>query len=287
MEENLAFNLAKSLNLEFLRIDQRVFSDGEVLPKLEKEIKMDEAILILNKKQEENINTYLIKFLLVLRKIRELSKKTIAIMPYFPYARQDAVFLEGEPLSGMYLAELIEKIADIFITINLHEHRKNITDLFKIPAFNLSLFQELANFFSNFDYKNTVVVGPDREAKKFIDDFTRELNFEKFVFLKQRDAKTGEINFVEPEFNFENKEVIIVDDILSSGKTLFQVASIIKEKKAKSISFAFVHLIHNEGIELLKILSPKEIITTNTLENNFYKLDIVKPLSNFLKEKIL
>lgn len=285
--DNLAYNLAKLLEWEYLKVEERVFPDGEILPQIEKEEKINQAILILNKKEKENINSYLIKFLFLSRKLKEISQKLIGIMPYYPYARQDAVFLEGEPLSSLYLAELVEKNLDIFITCNLHEHRKKISELFKIPAFNVSLFDELAMFFKEFNVDNSVIVAPDREAKLFLDDFQKNFPAQKYIFLKQRNAQTGEISFLEPDFDFSLKEVIIVDDILSTGKTLFKVAQKIKEKGAKSISFAFVHLIDKEGIELLKQLNPKKIITTNTLENTFFQLDISRPLAVFLKEKIL
>ncbi|MGC8880700.1 MAG: ribose-phosphate diphosphokinase [Minisyncoccia bacterium] len=284
--DSIAYNLAKLLDWEYLKIEERIFPDGEVLPKIEKEEKINQAILVFNKK-EENINSYLIKFFFLSRKLKEISRKVIGILPYYPYARQDVVFFEGEPLSSLYLAELVEKNLDVFLTCNLHEHRKKISELFEIPAYNLSLFADLAMFFKDLNVNQSVIVGPDREAKAFLDDFSENFPAEKYVFLKQRDAKTGKINFLETEFDFSNKEVIIIDDILSTGKTLFEIAKKIKEKGVQTISFAFVHLLNKQGIELLKELKPKKIITTNTLDNNFYQLDITKSLANFLKEKII
>jgi len=84
-----------------------------------------------------------------------------------------------------------------------------------------------------------------------------------------------------------DKEAIIIDDVLSTGKTLLKVAQIVKSKGAKSVSFAFVHLLSESGLDLIKSVSPKKIITTNTLENRYFQLNIVNPLANFLKEDIL
>lgn len=285
--DNLALKIANFLNWQYLKVEERVFNDGEILPRLEKEEKINQAILVFNKKENENINSYLIKFILLSYKLKEISSKLIGIMPYLPYSRQDAVFLEGEPLSSVYISNLIEKNLDVFITCNLHEHRKKINQLFSIPSYNLSLFKDLSSYFSDFDYKKTVVVAPDREAKNYVDDFCLNFPAQKYIFLKQRDAKTGEISFLENNFDFSSKEVIIVDDIVSSGKTLLEVAKKVKEKGALSISFAFVHLIDKSGYENLKKLDCKRIITTNTIENPFYNLDISLPLANFLKEKIL
>jgi len=58
--DGLAKRLAQQLNLDFISIEDRVFPDGEVQPRLEKEKKANKAILIFQKKQNENINAYLI-----------------------------------------------------------------------------------------------------------------------------------------------------------------------------------------------------------------------------------
>ena len=285
--DEIAFKISKFLKWQYLKIEERIFPDGEILPKIEKEPKINEAILVFQKKKEENVNSYLIKFILLSKKLKEISKKVIGILPYYPYSRQDAVFLEGEPISSLYLAEILEKNLDIFITCNLHEHRKRIANLFKIPAYNFSLFPYLSEFFRDFDFLKTIVVGPDRESKEFVDDFCFKINFKKYIFIKQRNVKTGEIEFLETDFDFKDKEIILIDDILSTGKTLFKLGEKIKEKGAKSLSFGVIHLIDEKGIELLNKLKPKRIITTNTLENNLYKLDISEPLAQFLKEKVL
>ncbi len=284
--DNLAFELSKLLGFDYLKVEERIFSDGEVLPKLEKEPKINQAILIYQKKQLENINSYLIKYLFLSKKLKEISQKVIGVMPYYPYARQDAVFLEGEPVSSLYLAQILEKSLDIFITCNPHEHRQKLSDLFTIPAYNASLFKEMSEFFNDFDLKKTVLVAPDREAKTFIDEFSQNFSSEKYVFLKQRNAKTGEIEFLESDFDFRDKEAIIVDDVLSTGKTLLEIAQKVKNKGTKSVSFAFVHLLNESAMDLIKSVSPKKIITTNTLANRYFKLNIVKPLTNFLKENI-
>lgn len=284
--DELGKNLAQQLGLDFILIEDRVFSDGEVLPRLTKEEKINKAILIFQKKQKENINAYLIKYFLLLRKVKELAQEIICIMPYFPYARQDSVFQEGESLSSLYIAELIEKNSDVFITCNMHEHRKKIGDLFKIPAHNIFLFQNLAEEFKDYNVDNTIVVGPDRESQAFVDNFCERFSAQKVVFEKKRDVRTGKISFVfDKDCDFTGKDVIIVDDIVSTGKTILQTAEIAKELKAKTISFAFIHSIFGDKvIERLNKINPKKIVFTNTLESSRFSVDITKPISEYILE---
>jgi len=287
--DELAKRLAQQLNLDFVLIEDRVFPDGEVQPRLEKEKKANKAILIFQKKQNENINAYLIKYFLLLRKVKELAQEIICVMPYFPYARQDSIFREGEPLSSIYISELIEKNADVFITCNMHEHRKKIGDLFKIPAYNVFLFQDLAKEFEDYNIGDTIVIGPDKESKAFVDNFCKKFPAEKVVFEKTRDIKTGEISFsFDNNCDFTNKDVIIVDDIVSTGRTILQAAEIAKEFKAKTISFAFIHSIFGDNaIEQLNKINPKKIIFTNTLESYRFSLDIAKPIAKYILENKL
>jgi ribose-phosphate pyrophosphokinase len=285
--DDLAEKLARLLSSEAILIEERIFPDGELQPRLKEEKKADQIILILQKRTNENINDYLLKYFLLARKAKDLAPKVVGIMPYLPYARQDAVFQEGESLSALYVNELIEKNLDVFITCNMHEHRKRIKDLFKIPAHNLFLFKDLAEKFQDFNSKETVVIGPDREAKTFVDDFCINFSAQKSVFLKQRDAKTGKITFSHSSLDLNGKEVIIIDDMVSTGGTILEAAKIAHKIKAKTISFAFVHPIFgDQSIESLRKINPKRIITTNTLENSEYKLDIVEPLARFLKKML-
>lgn len=286
--DKLGQKLAQKLNLEYVALENKIFPDGEIKPKLATEISAQTIILLLEKQTNENINDYLIRFLFVSRKLKELSQKVIGIMPYYPYARQDAVFLEGEPISSLYLAELLEKNLAAFVTCNLHEHRKTIQELFHIPAYNLSLFSALSKFFQDFEVKNTVVIGPDREAKTFVDDFCLNFPAEKIIFLKQRDAQTGKTTFSYPQLNLQGKDVIIVDDLVASGGTISEVAQIVQKFQAQTISFAFIHaLFGKKSIEMLESFNPLKIITTNTIANDYYKLDIVEPLAAFLQDKNL
>jgi len=288
--DELAKKLAQQLNLDFISVEGRVFPDGEVQPRLEKEEKANKAILIFQKKQKEDINAYLIKYFLLLRKIKDLTQETICIMPYFSYARQDSIFREGEPLSALYISELIEKNADIFITCNMHEHRKKIGDLFKIPAYNVFLFQDLAEKFEDLSPSNTIVIGPDKESKAFVDDFCKKFPAEKIILEKTRDVETGKISFLfDKSYDFTDKDVIIVDDIVSTGRTILQTAEIAKGLKAKTISFAFVHSIFGDkAVEELSKINPKKIVFTNTLENSQSSVDITKELAIcILKNKLI
>lgn len=288
--DNLALKLSKKLNTEVILTEERIFPDGEIKPRLKKETSAQTAVLIIQKKQKENINDYLLRFYLLSCKLKENYQKVIGILPYLPYARQDTYFLEGDPFSLKYIAEMIESKLDVFITVNMHEHRKKINEVFNIENHNLSVFKFYAEkYFSKINKtKNLILVGPDDEAKHFVNDFRKGVDLPYYIFEKERDFKTGKVNFKKPNFDFANKDVLILDDIISSGGTIIKVVKILKEVKAKSLSLGICHGLFSP--EFVKNIAPyniSQIIVSNSVENTSSNYDITEMIASFLEQKLL
>ena len=93
----------------------------------------------------------------------------------------------------------------------------------------------------------------------------------------------------DKNYDFTGKDIIIVDDIVSTGRTILQTAEIAQEFKAKTISFAFIHSIFGDkAAEELSGINPKKIVFTNTLENSEATIDITKELTTcILKNKLI
>ncbi|MBZ1348634.1 MAG: ribose-phosphate diphosphokinase [Candidatus Liptonbacteria bacterium] len=299
--DELAKELAKKIKGKYIPVEERTFPDGEIKPKLKlpigqrssvglkikQEEKFKTSILIFQKKEKERINDYLIKFFLLSRKLKDCSKKVIGIMPYLPYSRQDKLFQEGEPLSAKYIAEVLEGNLDVFITVNMHEHRRTIKDNFSIPAYNLSIFGLAAKRFLTTKQKGEwIAVGPDKESERFVKDFIKERPIDYVIFSKQRNVKTGEVSFISPKKDFKGKKVIILDDIASSGLTLIKVAKLIKKMGAESVGFIICHGLFIEGaLKKLRKLDPFLIAATNTVANPIAVYNIIDVISPFLKEQ--
>ncbi len=286
--DELGGELAKKLKVQHIPVITRIFPDGEVQPRLEREARAKKAILLLRKRADENINSYIIRYYLLAKKLRSLANEVIGVMPYLPYARQDTIFRDGEPLSSGYIAELIEKCVDTFITINMHEHRKRIHELFSIPSFNLSAFPLLAREFTDFDKNNSLVIAPDEEAEKYVSEFIQVFESDHIVMKKTRDVRTGKIKLrLDEKSKLKNRDVIIVDDIVSSGGTIVKVAEECLRSGAKSVSMAFVHgLLVENAIKKLMLINPKKIVSTNTVENRFERVNVVPLISKFVKKRL-
>lgn len=286
--EGLAKKIAKDLNsktlqVKYIPVINRTFPDSEVQPRLDGKIKTETVIMVIDKLKEETINDYLVRFYLITANIRPQVKKIVAVMPYLPYARQDKSFRKGEPLSFQLIANMISSNVDQFITIDPHEHRLLVKNVFKVPVKNISAFTSLGSQFKNED----LVIGPDKESLPFVNEFTKENHLPIIVFDKVRNIKTGKVNFKSTNFKkaVANRNIVLVDDVIASGKTILQLKKELKKNGAKSVGLAFVHNMANEDtVNKLKKAGFRKIVTTDTLPSDFQQITIAPIIANFLKD---
>lgn len=285
----LAKKISQELKVSFSEIEFRKFFDNELKVRALNVKKSDWGVVVLDIDQKTNINEYLINFLLVKSKAKEYCKNVIGIMTYMPYKRQDKEFLKGEAVSSNIMANIIEKDLKYFITCDSHEHRQTLQEIFKVKAFDLSTFMDLGKLFLDFDKESTLVVAPDSEAKNFVKKFIKYNKFNYIVMNKHRDKKTGQVKInVKDDKIFKNKDIIVVDDVSSSGGTILHLLSLIEKFKIKSISVVLAHgLFIGDVEEKFKKRKIKRIVTSNTIFNEFMKVDctteIIKQLSRLIK----
>ncbi len=281
--------LANLLGTDFVPFEDRVFPDGEICPRVLFEKKPEagsEVVLAIRKKRSENINSYLVKLYLLTKTLYYLDLELTLVMPYFAYARQDAIFRPGEPLSVKYVAELFDPMLKSFITVTAHTHRqKEIIPLFRhAKAINASGIPAIAEVLNVSDPEEVFVLGPDTESILWAEELAKLLGTENYgAFKKERDVNTGEIKVYAEDFELKNKDVIIVDDMVSTGGTMLTAIKIAREKGARSVTSVFVHaVLAGNSEERLKTAGLRDIISTNTIENPFERADVLPIIAKYI-----
>ena len=124
-----------------------------------------------------------------------------------------------------------------------------------------------------------VVFAPDGEGLTWATEMANIIGSGQASALeKERDVNTGEIKQkLLSDVDVKGKNILIVDDIVSTGKTIAQAANMLrKEKGAKKVAFAYVHPVHSPGaVELMKKQSPLFIATTDTLETSVRGVEVI------------
>lgn len=285
--EDLAKSIAKIVGSELIKVDRRQFPDGEQYVKVLGNVSGEDVAVV----QSLGINpaALFIEYSLLVDALKGAGcKHVIAVIPYLAYTRQDSRFHRGEPLSIKVIAKFIESAAtDRLITVDMHLHRyKEIREVFSIPAVNLSAMPLLAEYYKkNFGSQKTVVVGPDIESEQWAKVVASRLSAPYAILEKERlgdrDVKvSGELG--------EKGRVVLVDDIVSTGKTLVEAISRLKAQGVSRIDALTTHaLLVEDALNKLRQAGLSELISTNTVPNQCACVSIAPLIAKALKSDVL
>lgn len=289
-KRDFAEKLAKRItSATFLEIDERIFPDGEICPRLlitdENELKNTHVIIALQLELTQSKNQYLIETLLTIQNVKRLGAKIVTcVMPYHIYSRQDRESRLGEPFSSKFLASMLESAGvNNFLTVNSHSYGKNLLKNFFNESFAISLsaiplLSKAIKVRIN-ENEDIICFSPDEGALKLAKEAAEAIDSSFFgAIRKSRDPNTGEIfqELMGINISVKNRDVIIVDDLVSSGGTMIGAARLLKKQGAKSVSLLYVHGVHSqENFKSLQQEKFKVILTTDSIKSNIQGLEFI------------
>jgi ribose-phosphate pyrophosphokinase len=160
------------------------------------------------------------------------------LIPYMGYARQDRQFHPGEPLSARAVARALSRSVSEVITINIHD--RDILRFFSVPARNLSIAAEIGTYLSGCGLCDPIILAPDEGAEYFAMEVAMVGEWETNHLVKTRIS--GEEVRMEPRnITAEGRDVVIVDDIISTGGTLATATRMLYDLGASRVYAACVH----------------------------------------------
>lgn len=245
--QELGRKIADLLRARVVRVGFKRFPDGESYIRLDGDIKGEEAVVVQTTSPPQD--THLLQLFLMIDTAKDIgAKRVVAVVPYFAYARQDKRFLSGEAISVKTIIKLIEASGlDRFMTVNIHE--KEILEEFRIPARNLSAMTLLAEHFKEKGLAGAFSLAPDQGALEWAREADSVLNGGFGWLLKERDRLTGEIVVEKKRFDVKGRDVIVFDDIISSGGTMAKGVKMVKDQGARRVYTACTHPLLAEGAE--------------------------------------
>jgi len=270
--KDLAKRLARKLKAVYIQTETKIFPDGESKVTLGKIPK--KSVILVVQSTYPPVDTNLLQALSIISQVRKISSRTFAIIPYMGYARQDKQFLSGEVITMSVVAKMLQSAgAKKVIVVDIHS---NIAlNHFKIPTENVSAIPELANYFKKLNLKNPLVVSPDMGGSSRSKKFASLLKTDFIVLKKHRDRKTGSVSIQTAKMDVQGKDLILVDDIISTGSSIIKAAQFLKKQKCKRVFVACTHGLLVEGAEKkIRKAGVSRIISTNTIPGNTSKVDI-------------
>ena len=270
--KDLAKRIARRLKAKYVDADTRTFPDGE--SKITFRHNLKKSVVLVVQSTYPPVDTNLLQILSIISEAKKISSKIYAIMPYMGYARQDRQFLNGEIVTMSVVAKMLQAAgAKKAIVVDIHS--KTALRHFKIPTENVSAIPELVKYLKKLKLKNPVVVSPDTggslRAKKFAD----VLKSDFIVLKKSRNRKTGKVSIQSTKADVNGKDLIIVDDIISTGGSVVKATQFLKKQKCKRVFVVCTHgLLVGDAEKNIKKAGVTQIISTNTIPRSISKVDV-------------
>lgn len=283
----LAKKIARKLKAGYSPLAISSFPDGDIYLKFNVDLKNKKLIIIQS--FQPNPGASLFNVLFAAETAKDLgAKKVILAAPYLAYLRQDKRFNPGECISSKVMASLLSNSIDELITVDPHVHRyKSLKDIFAIPARKLTASLLIAGYIKK-HFKNEIIIGPDQESYQWAEEIAKHLHIHAAVLKKTRfTARKVKVKMIQP-IAIKNKNVVIVDDIISTGHTIAEAAKQAKKLGAKTISAICVHgLFVEKALDRLKRVGVSKVISTNTVKHKTNKIDVSGLIVKELKKQWL
>ena len=278
---NLAKRIAKKLKSPYIKTEKKVFPDGESKITIKQIPK--KSIVIVVQSTYPPVDSNLLELLSIVSKVQKFSSKVYAVIPYMGYERQDREFLGAEIITIGVVGKLL-KSAGVKKVLTVDIHSKLALKELKISSENISAMEVLVKHFKKMKMKDPLVVSPDLGGKERAEKFAKLLKTEFIVLKKHRDRKTGKVNILSGKVNVQNRDLILVDDMISTGGSIVKATQFLKKQKCKRVFVACTHaLLVNEAAKKIKNAGVSQIISTNTIPGESAKVDVSKVISDALR----
>jgi len=279
--ENLARSIAKNIKCSYRTIKTNKFPDGEFYIRFPVGVKRKDLIIV---QSLVDPNEKIVELLFIGNTAKELGAKKITLVaPYLAYMRADRRFHKGEVVSSRVLARVLSSCFDEVVTIDPHLHRiKRLSDIFSIKTKRLTSVGLIADFIKS-HYKQPVIIGPDAESFQWAKAVAEQLKTKAYI-LKKRRFGSRDVVIKTKELDIRGGNVVIVDDIISTGHTMVETIRAAKRANARNIYCVCVHGLFLEGAYgKIRQAGAKRIVTTNTIPSKNSKIDVSSLIAEAIK----
>ena len=214
---SLAENIARNVNVKLVRRVLERFPDGELHIELQESVRGHDVHLI--QPTCPPVDEHLFELLLMADACRRAGAVHLtAVIPYFGYARQDRRAHGREPLSVRLIADLLAT-SGIQRVVAVDLHSQGVESAFAIPVEHVSAVAILAEAVRSSVPRNAVIVSPDLGAVKMAERYAKLLDLPVAIIHKTR-ISGAEVSVQRIVGDVRDKQVLVVDDMISTGGTI-------------------------------------------------------------------
>ena len=263
----LAEQVAKELDTTVTAQTARDFANGEIFVRFDESVRGCDAFVLQS--HPAPLNKWLMEQLLMIDALKRGSAKRItAILPFYPYARQDKKHRGREPISARLVADLLKTAgADRIVSVDLHTDQ--IQGFFDGPVDHMRAQNLLTGYIQdNYASDNIAVVSPDSGRVRIAEKWADALGGTPLAFIhKTRDPRVpNQVVSNRVVGEVEGKTCVLIDDMIDTGGTIAGAVKLLHEDGAKDVIIAATHgVLSDPAAERLANSGAREVIVTNTL----------------------
>ena len=275
----LAKEVADYLDIDLGQSVLERFSDGEVHFFIDENVRGEDVFIVQSGSYDAN--SHLMELFVMIDAFKRASAERItAVVPYYPYARQDWKDRPRVAISARLVADLLEAAgSNRVLTMDLHSPQ--IQGFFSIPVDNLTAAPVLVRYIQDLALKDLTIVSPDAGGVGRARVFAKRLEANLAIIDKRRPAP-NEARVHHVIGDVEDRDVVIVDDMVDTGGTLVQSVDALVKKGARRVFAACAHpVLSGEAVNRIENSKLEKMIVTNTipLGNNARSSDTILVLS--------
>ena len=279
-ERVFARRLAAGARIDATAIRRHRFPDGEL--KLTLPPRLPRTVVILRSLHDPNEK--LIELWLAARTARALGAVSLTLVaPYLAYMRQDRAFAPGEAISQRHVGALLAAVFDRVITVDPHLHRvSSLADVVPVATVAISAAPEIGRFLRR-RAAGALLLGPDEEAGQWVRRAAEAAGLEWAVARKVRRGDKR-VAVVMPDVDVRGRHVVVVDDMISTGRTLAHAARTLRSAGAARVDVAATHaLFAEDAARALRAAGVGHIWTTDSVRHRTNAIRLAGLLADALR----
>jgi ribose-phosphate pyrophosphokinase len=237
---HLAQRICDYLEIPLGRGRTELFPDGELIVKVEEDVRGRDCFIV--QPTSHPVNAHLMELFIWIDCLRRASAQRVtAVIPYFGYARQDRKDEGRTPITAKLVANLLETAgADRVVSVDLHAAQ--VQGFFDIPVDHLSAAPVFKKWFRSLKVSNTIFASPDVGNVKRAQVYANMLGGEICIIDKRR--KSGsETKAVHIIGDVAGKNVLMVDDMITTAGTVTEAVKILRDHGAQDIYMSATHAV--------------------------------------------
>lgn len=273
--------MAAKLGLPLLQAEFRVFPDGE--SKFTCDDKVSGKTVFIVQSTYHPVDQHLFQLLLASHKLSQEGARVVAVVPYLAYARQDKEFLPGETVTLSFVAHLMRSSGIVRLaTVDIHSAQG--LSLFSFPVYSVSAVPSMVEYVrSSMKLQDPIVISPDAGASKRTEAFAQLYGVNSLQLSKTRDRATGEVKIKQEALEVKGKDVLFLDEVITTGATIRAATEAVLAQGARSASAICTHgVFAGDTVEKLEKAGIKAIVSSNTIPGRFSKVDVSEALASHL-----